>query len=59
MAGTAVINADLNRLSWGDFMLLVPLTVVVASLVLFAMLRFRWRTTLAILTPVGADDRGC
>jgi uncharacterized protein len=52
VAGTAVINADLNRLSWGDFMLLVPLTVVVASLVLFAMLRFRWRTTVAILTPV-------
>jgi hypothetical protein len=52
VAGTAVINADLNRLSWGDFLLLVPLTVVVASLVLFAMLRFRWRTTLAILVPV-------
>ena len=34
VAGTAVINADLNRLSWGDFMLLVPLTVVVASVVL-------------------------
>jgi predicted RND superfamily exporter protein len=53
VAGTAVINADLNRLSWRDFMVLVPLTVVVASLVLLAMLRFRWRTTLAILAPVG------
>lgn len=53
VAGTAVINADLNRLSWGDFLLLVPLTVVVASVVLFAMLRFRWRTTMAILAPVG------
>lgn len=53
LAGTAVINADLNRLSWGDFVLLIPLTVVVASGVLLAMLRFRWRTTLAILTPVG------
>lgn len=53
VAGTAVINADLNRLSWGDFVLLVPLTVVVASIVLLVMLRFRWRTTLAILTPVG------
>jgi predicted RND superfamily exporter protein len=53
VAGTAVINADLNRLSWGDFMLLVPLTVVVASVVLLVMLRLRWRTTLAILTPVG------
>jgi hypothetical protein len=53
VAGTAVINADLNRLSWGDFLLLVPLTVVVASLVLLAMLRFRWRTTVAILAPVG------
>ncbi len=52
VSGTAVINADLNRLSWGDFLLLIPLTVVVASLVLFAMLRFRWRTTIAILTPV-------
>ena len=30
-----------------------PATVVVASLVLLAMLRFRWRTTLAILLPVG------
>jgi predicted RND superfamily exporter protein len=53
VTGTAVINADLNRMSWGDFVLLVPLTVVVASLVLLAMLRFRWRTTLAILVPVG------
>jgi predicted RND superfamily exporter protein len=53
VAGTAVINADLNRLSWGDFLLLIPLTVVVASMVLLSMLRFRWRTTLAILTPVG------
>ena len=53
VAGTAVINADLNRLSWGDFLLLVPLTVVVASLVLLAMLQFRWRTTVAILAPVG------
>lgn len=53
VAGTAVINADLNRLSWGDFLLLVPLTVVVASVVLLAMLRFRWRTTVAILAPVG------
>lgn len=53
VAGTAVINADLNRLSWRDFMLLVPGTVVVASIVLLAMLRFRWRTTLAILVPVG------
>jgi len=53
VAGTAVINADLNRLSWRDFMVLVPLTVVVASLVLLVMLRFRWRTALAILAPVG------
>ncbi len=53
VAGTAVINADLNRLSWGDFLLLIPLTVVVASVVLLAMLRFRWRTAVAILTPVG------
>ena len=53
LTGTAVINADLNRLSWGDFLLLVPLTVVVASLMLLAMLRFRWRTTIAILAPVG------
>jgi predicted RND superfamily exporter protein len=53
VAGTAVINADLNRMSWGDFVLLVPLTVVVASVVLLAMLRFRWRTAVAILTPVG------
>jgi predicted RND superfamily exporter protein len=52
VAGTTVINADLNRMSWRDFVLLVPLTVVVASAVLLAMLRFRWRTTLAILTPV-------
>lgn len=58
VAGTAVINADLNRLSWDDFMLLVPLTVVVASVVLFAMLRFRWRTTLAILAPVGLTSAG-
>jgi uncharacterized protein len=53
VAGTAVINADLNRLSWGDFMLLIPLTVVVASVMLFGMLRLRWRATLAILAPVG------
>jgi predicted RND superfamily exporter protein len=53
VAGTAVINADLNRLSWGDFMLLIPLTVAVASVMLFGMLRLRWRSTLAILAPVG------
>ncbi len=53
VAGTAVLNADLNRLSWRDFMLLVPGTVIVASLVLLAMLRFRWRTTAAVLLPVG------
>jgi predicted RND superfamily exporter protein len=52
VSGTAVINADLNRLSWGDFTLLMPATTVVAALVLFAILRFRLRTTLAILTPV-------
>jgi predicted RND superfamily exporter protein len=52
VAGTAVINADLNRMSWRDFLILVPLTVVVACIVLLIMLRFRWRTTLAILTPV-------
>jgi predicted RND superfamily exporter protein len=53
VAGTAVLNADLNRLSWRDFVLLVPGTVVVASLVLLAILRVRWRTTLAVLLPVG------
>ena len=53
VAGTAVLNADLNRLSWRDFIVLVPGTVVVASLMLFAMLRFRWRTALAVLVPVG------
>ncbi|HEY7497771.1 MAG TPA: MMPL family transporter [Vicinamibacterales bacterium] len=53
VAGTAVINADLNRLSWRDFMVLVPTTVVVACVMLLAMLRFRWRTCLAILAPVG------
>jgi predicted RND superfamily exporter protein len=31
----------------------VPLTVVVASIVLVAMLRFRWRTAAAILSSVG------
>jgi predicted RND superfamily exporter protein len=58
LAGTAVLNADLNRLSWGDFLLLIPLTVVVASLVLVAMLRLRWRTTLAVLTPIGLSTFG-
>ncbi len=62
VAGTAVINADLNRLSWGDFLLLVPLTVVVASVVLLGMLRFRWRTTRGdpdAGRPVdGSADRG-
>jgi uncharacterized protein len=53
VAGTAVINADLNRMSWGDFLVLVPTTVVVACVMLLVMLRFRWRTSLAILTPVG------
>jgi predicted RND superfamily exporter protein len=53
VAGSAVINADLNRLSWGDFIVLMPATFVVASLVLLAMIRFRIRTALAILTPVG------
>ena len=53
VAGTAVLNADLNRLSWRDFRILIPGTVVVASLMLLAMLRFRWRTTLAVLVPVG------
>jgi len=53
VAGTAVLNADLNRLSWRDFMILVPGTVVVASLMLVAMLRFRWRTAVGVLVPVG------
>jgi hypothetical protein len=53
VAGTAVINADLNRMSWGDFLVLVPTTVVIACVMLLVMLRFRWRTSLAILTPVG------
>jgi uncharacterized protein len=53
VGGTAVLNADLNRLSWRDFLLLIPGTVVVATLVLLATLRFRWRTTLAVLLPVG------
>jgi uncharacterized protein len=53
VAGTAVLNADVNRLSWRDFLLLMPLTVGVASLVLLAMLRFRWRTAVAILAPIG------
>lgn len=52
VAGTAVINADLNRMSWGDFVVLVPMTVVIACVMLLAMLRFRWRTSLAILVPV-------
>ena len=58
VAGTAVINADLNRLSWGDFLLLVPLTVVVASVVLLAMLRFRWRTTAGDPDAGRPDDGG-
>ena len=53
VSGTAVLNADLNRLSWADFLVLIPATVVVASLVLLLMLRFQWRTTVAILTSVG------
>jgi predicted RND superfamily exporter protein len=53
VSGTAVINADLNRLSWGDFLVLIPATVVVASLVLLLILRFQWRTTAAVLTSVG------
>ena len=53
VSGTAVINADLNRLSWADFLVLIPATVVIASLVLLLMLRFQWRTTIAILTSVG------
>ena len=52
LAGTAVLNADLNRLSWRDFLVLIPLTVVVASLVLIGMLRLRWRTATAVLTPI-------
>jgi uncharacterized protein len=52
VSGTAVINADLNRLSWGDFLVLIPATVVLASLALLLMLRFQWRTVLAILTSV-------
>lgn len=55
VSGTAVINADLNRLSWGDFVLLIPATVVIASLVLLLVLRFQWRTTVAILTSVGLE----
>lgn len=55
VSGTAVLNADLNRLSWGDFLVLIPATVVIASLVLLLMLRFQWRTTVAILTAVGLE----
>ncbi len=52
VAGTAVLNADLNRLSWADFLVLIPATVVLASFALLLMLRFRPRTALAILTSV-------
>ena len=55
LSGTAAINADLNRLSWGDFVVLIPATVVLASLVLLLMLRFQWRTTVAILMSVGLE----
>ena len=58
VSGTAVLNADLNRLSWGDFLVLIPATVVVASLVLLLMLRFQWRTAVAILTSVGLQTLG-
>jgi predicted RND superfamily exporter protein len=52
LSGAAVINADLNRLSWGDFIVLIPATFILASLVLLVVIGFRWRATLAIMTPV-------
>ncbi len=58
VSGAAVLNAELNRLSWGDFLLLIPATVVLASLVLLLMLRFQWRTAVAILTSVGLQTLG-
>lgn len=53
LAGASVLNAGLNGLSWADFRLLVPATVAVASLALLVLLRFRVRTVLAVLFPIG------
>lgn len=53
LSGAAVLNAALNGLSWADFRLLAPATIAVASLALLVLLRFRVRTVLAILLPIG------
>lgn len=53
LSGAAVLNAGLNRLSWTDFRVLAPATVAMASFALLVLLRFRVRTVLAILLPIG------
>ena len=48
VVGTAVINADLNNLSWRDFRVLIPLSSVVVVLLVFALLRVGWRFGAAV-----------
>ena len=48
VVGTAVINADLNNLSWRDFRLLIPVSSVVVVLLVFALLRIGWRFGAAV-----------
>lgn len=48
VVGTAVINADLNNLSWRDFRVLIPSSSVVVVLLVFGLLRVGWRFGAAV-----------
>ncbi len=43
LSGPAVINAELNRLSWQDFLMLIPLTCLITSLLGVVALRGNMR----------------
>lgn len=53
VTGSAVLNADLNRLSWRDFQILIPLTGFVMSVLAAAILRREWRFGVVVIAIAG------
>ena len=56
LTGPSVINAELNRLSWGDFITLMPATVVLAGLAVFFFVFGRLRLLLPLLLITGLSS---
>ncbi len=53
VTGSPVINAELNRLSWRDFLILIPLTMVVMFALSLAIFRRECHFAIAILAVSG------